>query len=78
MFYVTQILGCLGFFHQLCNTSDFRMKRKEEITCLSSKRVFSNALVSSSVLQVGEVPSLLFIAGFQVQAAIRSVQVNVL
>lgn len=58
---VTQILGCLDFFffHQVGNVNNFRIKRKEEITCLSSKRVFSNTLVSSSVLGIGEVQSLL-------------------
>lgn len=49
----------LGLFHQLGNTNNFRIKRKEEITCFRSKPVFSNALVSSSILKVGDVQSLL-------------------
>lgn len=33
----------LGFFHQLGNMNNFRIKGKEEITRFSSKAVFSNA-----------------------------------
>lgn len=47
------------FFHQVGNVNNFRIKRKEEITCLSSKHVFSDTLVSSSVLRRGEVQNLL-------------------
>lgn len=57
-------LGLLGlffffFFHQVGNVNNFRIKGKEDITCLSSKHVFSDTLVSSSVLRRGEVQNCL-------------------